>query len=137
MRKYINLFLRYFCYITTGTIIAVLIALSIYQESPTLDTLWEILVCSVPTSIATIVAYNVKTQNYNLPLRMIIHYVFLCVIMGVLGRLFGWIAPGGKGLVYMCLSVAGVYVFTYIVSYLSDIENAKNINKALEEKYRE
>ncbi len=136
MKKYINLFLRYFCYITTGSLIAVIFGFSISHSCPTLKTLWEILLCSLPATIATIITYNVKTDNFNLPIRMLIHYICLCLIMGTLGCLFGWISPNIMGMIFMCLCVAGVYAFTYLASYLSDRENAKNINKALEEKYK-
>ena len=137
MRKYISLFLRYFCFITTGTLIVTFIGFAITNSDPSLNTMWEILVSAIPATIATLVTYNVKTENFNLPVRMLIHYIFICVIMIGLGYLFGWIPLSPMGILFMCLCVAGVYLFTYIGSYITDKENAKSINKALEEKYKE
>ena len=137
MRKLFNTFLRYFCYITTGTLLAVLVGFSIYGADPSIVTLWEILICSIPTTIVTIVVYSVRMDKFNLPLRILIHYISLCIIVGSLGYLFGWLSHDLNGIVFLCLCVAGVYVFTYFGSYLADMENAKNINKALEEKYSE
>ena len=137
MKKYINLFLRYFCYITTGSLFAVIVGFTLGGANPTLKTLWEIPACSLPATLATILTYNEKAENYSLLLRIALHYVSLCIIMGVMGCWFGWITPSVIGIVFMCICVAGVYAFTYVVSYLSDKENARNINKALEEKYKE
>lgn len=136
MSKLITLFFKYYCYITTGTLIIVALGFTGYDTTISYNTLWEVLISAFPTTIATILAYNVKADNPNLILRMGIHYVCLCIIMGFLGWKFGWISLSLPDIGLMCISVALVYAFTYLLSWLSDRENAKNINKALEEKYK-
>lgn len=138
MKKYISLFLKYYCFITTATLLVVACAVGlIYNAQADTSTLWQILVTSIPAALYTVIVFNVNAENMNYLFRMLIHYICLCVTMGFFGYKFHWIDFSLFGIVFMCICVAVVYAFTFLISWLSDRENAKNINKALEEKYKE
>lgn len=137
MKKLILFFLKVFCYITTAVFIIVSLGFSFYGADPTVQTLRGILLCSFLSALSTVITYGIKPEDMNILLSTVIHYIFLCVIMGVIGYLYHWIAPNFAGIGSMCLYVAAVYAFTFTMSWLSDRENAKNINRALEEKYSE
>lgn len=137
MKNLFSQFIRYFCNITTGTLIVVALAYNlVYKTETSSIVLLQILISAIPTSLITVVIFNVKTENMNLFVRMIIHYLCICATMIVLGSLFNWIDLSTFGVLFMCLCVAFVYAFTYCIVWISNKENAKSINKALEERYK-
>lgn len=137
MKNLFSQFIRYFCNITTGTLIVVALAYNlVYKTETSSIVLLQILISAIPTSLITVIIFNVKTENMNLFVRMIIHYLCICATMIVLGSLFNWIDLSTFGVLFMCLCVAFVYAFTYCIVWISNRENAKSINKALEERYK-
>ncbi len=135
MKKFTEI-IKYFTSITTG-IVLVFIVIILIQGDKSFPTkfLFEIPCASLATSLLTILlAPDETSQPKPFFLRVTLHYIALCVLMTVLGVSFGWVKLDASGILTMILSTAGVYVFTYAVSYFSSMRDAEEINSALNRK---
>lgn len=130
-------FIRWFLYITMGVLIVCAINFQLADvKSLPKETLWQILLSGFLTSGVTALLYPRENVNKSLFwVRILIHYAALCLVMIFCGHWFGWLDYDLGGIVMMLLSVAGVYVLTFVIYYLIDLKRADEINQKLKEKY--
>lgn len=64
--------------------------------------------------------------------RMIVHFIFINIVVLGFGYLFGWYEASVRGVVFMCLTCAAVYAFTYGLTYLNDVKTADRMNRKLQ-----
>lgn len=129
--------LKWFLYITTGILFVVALSYSLAGEEnvPTIG-LWYILLAGLLTTIVTmILAPTEEEKQAVIGVKMILHYVVLCVVMTILGIVFGWMTFSLEGVIMMCIDVAIVYVISFFAYCIVDRKQADAINKRLKEKY--
>lgn len=133
MMKRLSEFVKYFAFITTGVVIAHAIVYSVCDiQSLHADTLWKILAAGAVTSLVTVAFCVDSTGERKItPLMMICHYAAICVVMIIMGTWFGWMKLNALGILFMCITNAAMYGFTYLMSYLTGKRDADEINKAL------
>lgn len=130
-------FMRCFLYITMGILIVCAVNFQL-SDAPWLpkETLWQILLSGALTAGVTILLYPREGVNKSIFwIQLLIHYAVLCMIMVFCGHWFGWLDLGTGGIVMMVVSVAVVYVLTFVIHYLIDQKSAKEINQKLWERY--
>lgn len=130
-------FIKWFLYIIPGIIAVCGISYTLYGvKTISVNVLWEILFSAFATALVTVFAMPTeeddKIKSY---VRLIIHYILLCIIMSFLGAKFGWINFNLYGVLMMALYVGAVYISTCAAYYIIDIKQADKINKKLREKY--
>ncbi|MBP0963908.1 MAG: DUF3021 domain-containing protein [Oscillospiraceae bacterium] len=140
--KFITEFLEYFVIITTGVLIICAINISLSEtHGESLEvgvTLWEIVGAGAATAFVTALVYRRECNTKKKFIAMvIIHYILICAIMIFMGVSFGWMDLNIGGIIMMTVSVALVYLFTYVISYISAKHQADEFNKALKEKYKD
>lgn len=138
--KRISDIIKYFTFITTGIVILfILIMLVQHDEALDLSTLIEITALGLITSLITVFLYPFEMEKINREylLRILLHYTVLCAAASVFGISFGWITFSFGGIVLMMISVAGIYVFTYAVAYMTAVYDAEELNRALKDKRKD
>jgi hypothetical protein len=95
----------------------------------------QIMACSFLTSLVTTAyfSYNPK-KPITVPVRILLscaHYLVLCVIVMTLGVQFEWFHFHTKGVIFVVLSVAGVYFITALISYILSKGEANEMTNAL------
>lgn len=138
MRSIKELF-KWFIYISAGILVVSAVSFEAYGlEALPKDTLWQILISGAVTALATwILCPEDEDRGRVTAIRMVLHYLALCVIMTILGKRFGWAPPGIAGVIIMAIDVALVYAICFGTYYLFDRKQAEDINKKLKEKYDE
>lgn len=133
MMKRLSVFVKYFTFITTGVLIANAIVYNAYNiTSIHASDLWKILLAGAVTALVTVAFHTDSTGEKEVaPLMMLCHYATICVVMVIMGTWFGWMKLNALGILVMCVTVAAVYGFTYLMSYLTGKRDADEINKAL------
>ncbi|MBQ9384326.1 MAG: DUF3021 family protein [Ruminiclostridium sp.] len=131
--KYITEIIRYFTYITTGMVILFIVLMLIQgDDGIRLSTLIEIPCAALLTSAITVLLYPSEGKTRKAYLcRVLLHYLALCVVMIVMGILFGWIELNFHGILLMVISVAAIYAFTFVVAYITSKNEAEELNRAL------
>lgn len=131
--KRLSAFVKYFTFITTGVLIVNAVVYSAYNITIIdSDNLWKILSAGAVTALVTVAFYTDSTGEREIaPITMLCHYGVMCVIMIIMGTMFGWMKLDALGIFVMCITVAAVYGFTYLMSYLTGKRDADEINKAL------
>ena len=132
-------FVKWFLYITMGILIVCAVNFQLADvESLSKETLWQILLSGFLTSGVTVLLYPRESMN-KIPfwIKLVVHYVALCIVMILCGHWFGWLDFDLGGIVMMAVSVAVVYGITFLIYYLIDLKQADEINRRLEEKYGE
>lgn len=131
---------RYFVQITTGIIIICAVNFAVWGGDSDLpkDILWQILLSGAVTAVITeiIMILPEASTKKQFILYTVLHYAVLCVVMSVLGIMFGWASKTAAGVVLMCLSVAVVYAFTMALTYLTSKRDAENLTRLLRSKYK-
>lgn len=129
-------FLLCFVVSTTGILMLCAFAFRPTPEALTPDSLWQILLSAALCSLATAIFFPDENAG---KLRawggVTLHFISLCAIMVVFGKLFGWVDPGVKGVAIMILYVVLIYAFVTGVSYLLVKKQTDTMNKKLKEKY--
>ncbi len=134
--KYITEIIKYFTFITTGIVI-LFIAIMLIQgnDGITLRTLIGIACLGLVTAVVTVFLYPAEAKNKReFWLKLLLHYVVLCIVISAFGILFGWIGLNFKGILLMMVCTAAVYAFTYAVAYLSSKNDADALNQALKQR---
>ena len=133
--KFFTELCRYFVQITTGILIVCAVNFLLYgfEDMPG-STLWQILLSGFLTALVTAAAaYSFEPKSTKQFILMTaIHYIVLCIIMIFLGNSFGWLSLNFAGIIMMAISVALVYAFTMLVTYLTSKKDADDLTKALE-----
>ena len=138
MKAFIE-FIKYYLYITTGILIVCTINLIIAgNEFISVSTLWQILLSGFLTTAVTILLVS-KEKNAKPPgiIQYFIHYAVLCIVMMLCGYQFGWMNFDFQGIIMMVVSVAAVYMITFLSDYMINLYYANEINRKLKEKYGE
>lgn len=136
--KFFTELCRYFVQITTGILIVCAVNFLFYGSADMPgSTLWQILLSGFLTALATAIAYSFEPKSTKQFILMTaIHYIVLCIIMIFLGNSFGWLSLNFAGIIMMAISVALVYAFTMLVTYLTSKKDADDLTKALESRKR-
>ena len=135
--RYLKEIVKYFTCITTGIVILFIVLCFIQDDTDGISTvtLAEIPAAALLTSVVTVFFYpSEEKPAKSFRIQLLIHYVLLCVVMNVAGVLFGWIEFGLTDILLMCVSTAAVYAFTYAVTYISSMQDADELNRALKDK---
>ena len=138
MLKSFSGFIRWFIAITTGVLIICAVDFSIFHEGNIpKTTLWDILLSSFVTTVVTIIFWGMKEVKEGVSeiAAIAMHYICLCIVMIVFGAKFGWMELNLSGVLMMVLSVAAVYIFSFVVNYILDFQQADLMNQKLKEKY--
>lgn len=131
-------FIRWFIAITTGVLMICAVDFLIFHEGDLPGTtLWDILLSSFVTTVVTSVFWGIKEvkEGASEIVAIVMHYICLCIVMIVFGAKFGWMELNLSGILMMVLSVAAVYVFSFVVNYILDSQQADMMNQKLKEKY--
>lgn len=133
--KLIGEIFKWFLYITTGILIVTAIAFGAKgEEMMPVNTLWKILLAGFLTTVVTV---GFKTWKDRGVISYVLHYMSLCLVMVVCGGMFGWIPFSVFGVFLMMFYVAAVYGIAFVAYWLVDRKQAEEINKLLEERYKD
>ena len=134
--KYITEIIRYFTFITTGIVILFIVLMLIKgNDCILLSTLIKIPCAALATSIVTVIFYPTETQSKKeYILKVLLHYLVLCIVMTIFGVLAEWISFNFIGIMIMVISTAAVYIFTYTITFLRSKNDADELNMALKNK---
>ena len=135
--KKIGEYVKWYVYITTSILMVEALIFWLYgAEKLPGETLWQIMVSGLATTLLTVVMTYVDTKTTAGSIfKYAGHYAALCVVMIVLGGWFGWINLNVRGIALMMGAVAAVYVLAFGAYYIIDLRSAKQINQRLKEKY--
>ncbi len=134
-------FLKWFVYITTGVLFVCAVIYTFFSKEEMIpsETLWQILLAGVLTSLVTTVFEKflmAAEMVKHLYVVGVLHYASLCACMVACGLVFGWVELQPGSMVQMCLFVAVVYLFVVAVDYILGRQLAEKINRKLKETYR-
>ena len=132
-------FIKWFLYITMSIFLVVTLSYKTYSvETIPTDTLLYILISGfLTTAVTVLMALRECKSKWISLLKYILHYIALCVVMCLCANWFGWYDLNLSGILSMSLSVAIVYGLAFGVYCLTDLKQAKDINKLLQEKYKD
>lgn len=132
-------FMKWFFYITTCVLIVVAVNIEIAgDEFIRPAVLWQILLSGFLTSFVTILLRPNEDDGGGLGfIKILIHYLVLCVVMIVCGYWFGWLKLNFRGILMMVVSTAVVYLLVYLAAYRLDKRQADEINRELQGKYKD
>lgn len=132
-------FIKWFLYITMSIFLVVTLTFERnFEDTIPADTLWHILISGfLTTAVTVLIALRECKSRWTSLLKYILHYIALCVVMIFCANWFGWYSLNLSGILSMSLSVAIVYALAFGVYCLTDLKQAKDINKLLQEKYKE
>ncbi|MCH5276176.1 MAG: DUF3021 family protein [Lachnospiraceae bacterium] len=136
MRKILEFF-KWFFYITTSVlfICAANLALS-GVDIISAKMMWNILLSGLITAlVTTLLRPDEKDGGKIMIIKIIIHYIVLCVVMIICGHRFGWMEFLLRDIIMMLVSVAIVYFIVFFASFWIDLKRAEEINQKLKEKY--
>lgn len=133
--KFVKSFLGFFSVITTAILIVVTITVISGYESLSPYITLQVLVSGAVTALVTAAVYSVDFRSRkHFIIMTVIHYALLCIVMGTLGVLFGWVNRSPAGIVLMCVYVAVVYVIVFGMTYILAKREADELNRALDER---
>ncbi len=127
-------FVSFFTKITTGILLICCLGFKASGvEQCTTDTLWQVPLLGLITSVISVVVLADKDcSRKEAIIRFVVHYVLISASVLVLGALFGWYKPSVLGCAVMLLYIAAVYGFSYGSNYISEKRSADELNKALD-----
>lgn len=136
MRKF-HEFVKWTLYITTGILIVCASnVLLMGEEQIPAEMLWQILLAGALTSFVTVVFFPRECEEkIGTILQFALHYAVLCVVMIICGSMFGWMNLNAAGVIMMLISVAVVYLLSFLAYYIIDMRQADAINQKLKERY--
>lgn len=134
--RFVKEFIKLFVVINTGILLVFALNTMKYDYIQTIY-LWEIFEASAVTSLITAAFFSIDPKKeipkYLQLLLILLHYACLLITMLLFGRSFGWIEKNVRGFLTMALSVAGVYLFTAVLSVITGLKDAQRMNEALNE----
>ena len=130
---------KWFFYITTCVLIVCAVNLQISgRDLITANVLWQILGSGFLTSLVTVfLRPGEHDSGRQMFIKMILHYIALCIVMMLCGYWFGWMDLTSAGIIMMVVSVAAVYAMVFFSSLWIDMRRADEINQKLKEKYND
>lgn len=135
--KTLGNFVKWFLYITVGILIVCGISYVLAGvEMVMVDVFGMILLSAFVTALATVLI-TPKDEDGKVKscVKIVLHYIILCVIMCFLGVWFGWMHFDLAGIAMMVVDVGLVYLLAFVAHYIVDVKQAGEINKMLQEKY--
>ena len=133
--KFLKSFLGFFSVITTAVLIVVTVTVISGYESLSPYITLQGLISGAVTAIVTAAVYSVDFRSRkHFIIMTLIHYILLCIVMGTLGVLFGWIDKSPAGIIMMCVYVAVVYAIVFGMTYILAKREADELNRALDER---
>ena len=133
--KFLKRFLGFFSVITTAVLIVVTVTVISGYESLSPYITLQVLISGAVTAIVTAAVYSVDFRSRkHFIIMTLIHYILLCIVMGTLGVLFGWIDKNPAGIIMMCIYVAVVYAIVFGMTYILAKREADELNRALDER---
>ena len=136
--KFFKCFLSFFTTITTAitAVVGISCLISGVENCPPYITL-QILGAGAVTALITAAVYCIEFKSIKFFIILTaVHYVLLCIVMAVIGIMFGWISADISGIVMMCIYVAAVYAIVYTITYILMKKEADELNTALNERNR-
>lgn len=136
MRK-IREFVKWFFYITTSVLFICAANQTLSGENTFFTrTLWNILLSGFITAlVTTLLRPGTNDSGKIMIVKIIIHYIVLCVVMIICGHRFGWMDFSPADIIMMLVSVAVVYLIVFLAGFWIDLKRADEINQRLKEKY--
>lgn len=137
--KILGNFIKWFLYITVGILIVCGVSYKMAgNETVTVDVFWMILLSAfVTTLISVLILPKEEDGKVKSGIKFGLHYIALCIVMCFLGERFGWVEFNMAGVVGMVIRVGFVYLLAFMAYYITDVKQASDINKMLQEKYGE
>lgn len=136
MKKILE-FIKWFFYITTSVLFICAANQALFGEDTVFtQTLWNILLSGFITAlVTTLLRPDKKDGGKIMIMKIIIHYIILCVVMIICGHWFGWMDFSLRDIIMMLVSVAIVYLIVFFAGFWIDLKRADEINQKLKEKY--
>lgn len=102
------------------------------------DILWQILFLSAVCTLGSVLIPlegEKEISRYAMLLRTILYYAYINVAVLGLGFLFGWFSfRNGLQVLGMELAIVFVFLAVYLISYWTQCQEAKRMNKKLKER---
>lgn len=141
LRVRIGRLVRYTMVISVGTLIACIVwyGIALHDQGEQLLSakipymvLPEILTLGIVCGAGTELICGWDAKPAEAKIRQIVHFIFINIVVLGFGYLFGWCEASVGGVLFMCLTCAAVYAFTYGLTYLNDVKTADRINRKLQ-----
>lgn len=135
--KNLGVFVKWFLYITVGIFLVCGIVYTLEGVQTVPVSIFGMILLSALLTTAVTVLFRCWEEDGNVKIwvRIVLHYIMLCVVMSVLGMWFGWIERALSGIGKMIIYVGIVYLLAFGSYYIIDLKQADAINKKLQEKY--
>lgn len=135
--KRLSEFIKWYIYITISILAVCTVIFNILSDGTIpAATLWQILLSGFLTTVVTVLLTSGEWNKIStVIIRVILHYISLCIVMVLCGKGFGWLSFDFNGIALMAGAVAVVYVLSFGVYYIIDLKQADEINQRLKEKY--
>lgn len=135
--RFIKELLNYFAYITAGTSIAFVIFTTVTKvESVPIKMVAEIpLAGFVIALITTVMLYKEQKTKKAIILTAVFHFIAVSTAMIILGLWFEWIRFQLNQIIIMFICIVFVWVFTFLIQYLTTKKDAKDLSQAISERY--
>ncbi|MGN1136038.1 MAG: DUF3021 family protein [Oscillospiraceae bacterium] len=137
MSNFIREFIKYFSYISTGTLLICAVDFALFGSGDSLPAtlLPEMLAISTSAALATAVCLPERDMSKREAIiRYIVHYLLLNPVIISLGISFGWVSFSIGGVVLMAVSILVVYGFTLMFNYMGSKNVADELNKKIKER---
>ncbi len=134
--KFLSELVRYFCYITTGILLVSGLSVLGQETIPAITSMQTLFAGFVTALITAVVLHGEPKNRRDMFCRLTLHYVLMCAVMVPIGMQFRWISRDFIGVLFMIGSVGGVYLFTTLSYWVTSRNEARELNRALQEKYR-
>ena len=137
--KKVSEFMKWFFYITTCVLFVFAANVQLSGEDVVSSgMLWQIMLSGFVTSLVTVIFRPAEQDSgWVAIIKIVIHYLILCVVMILFGYWFGWMNLNIQGIIMMTLSVAVVYFLVYFATYWLNKKQTDEINQKLKKKYSE
>lgn len=135
--KFLKELLNYFAYITAGTTIAFVIFTTVTK----VDIVPIKMVAEIPLAgfviafITTVILYKEQKTKKAIIITAVLHFITVSAAMIILGLLFEWIRFQFIQIFIMFICIVFVWGFTFLFQYLTSKKDAKDLSRAISEKY--
>lgn len=143
MLKLLEYWFSIFTKITTGVVFVTAVFIQIFVEPKVdigVEILWQDLIVSSVCAFCSLILYlnmdqKKEVKKYVMLARIIICYICENLVVLLLGSYFSWFSfKDWKQVVGMLVTIAFVFGFVMIVSYMSESRVAERMNRKLRER---
>lgn len=136
--RFVKSFIEWFTTITTAILMVCALTIGLNGSGIPSTFLRDLLIAGAVTAlVTTAIFYHEYGTVKTFLVASVLHYLLLCVIMVVIGGMFGWINMNVPGIVMMSVDVAVVYGIVLLFTYVLCKKEADELNQALRERNRE